>query len=628
MSNLFPITPELKAAAADALAADKRARREKIDPAEIARLRAILEDGGAPEGLQTLVGVVAEFARRGVPMTAIDAFRGDLVELGEDKEAQVGGAPAAHGNTWRAVLEAAFSVGKPAADAVDRAAPEVDLDRLFAGSPTVAAHAREVAARLKVAADLPALAALVIASAALAARVDGEISYAGGSTWRHPVSLMLAVEAPSGAGKSSVLAAMGDRVLEQREAEIVKAAEARVQDAKIERELLKHERARLMGAISGGKADAETSRARVREIDAILARPILGLPYFRQADTTPAQFVRRAQASGFSFLAAGEGAVILRQFAHGPDGSGDQLDALLAAYTGENYHRDRVGEAEIPRPIHPRLRAAALLLLQPGLLTPATEEEARLLERLARRGLFARALVARPRRLTRDEVLSMPGPTERAEATRRRYDAMVGFLARFGAEADPLAPEEPGVMRWADDANAAAVAFQERHKAEAEQGGEWHGGLGREEFSRRAGENVMRIAEVLRALRAAEAVTAGEDPPRELVVELVDFERARDFFVAYLVPNALAAFARATFDPISDDADRVLVVMRELGTALYSDLQRRLGRGWEKSRANDRLGRLDAALEALERRGLVVVERKQGRGGGKMIRLVAAAVAA
>jgi hypothetical protein len=59
MSNLFPITPELKAAAADALAADKRARREKIDPAEIARLRAILEDGGAPEGLQTLVGVVA-----------------------------------------------------------------------------------------------------------------------------------------------------------------------------------------------------------------------------------------------------------------------------------------------------------------------------------------------------------------------------------------------------------------------------------------------------------------------------------------------------------------------------------------------------------------------------------------
>ena len=88
----------------------------------------------------------------------------------------------------------------------------------------------------------------------------------------------------------------------------------------------------------------------------------------------------------------------------------------------------------------------------------------------------------------------------------------------------------------------------------------------------------------------------------------------------YFLPHALAVAARTVHDPIGDDADRVLKVIRESGQLTQRELQLKLGAGWGKAKPSDRASRLDAAVEELAGRGRIVVEK--GARGSKLLRII------
>lgn len=623
---MLSIAPEdLERARKHAAAEDARAR-ETVDQKERDRLVEAYEagtlDDKAHEDMCELVSILSG-ALHGADVNALAAMRS-----------------ASNGTTatvWAAALTIAAAIGKPVAS-VPENRPDFDLDKAFAGMPEVVAHCRAVSKRLKVSPDLAALTLLALGSGAAAARVEGEVCSTT-DRFRFPISLMIAPEVRSGLGKSAMIRAMGGTVLKRWEAEIVEAARVRIGDLKIDNDLRKKERSGLLTQIAkpDGNTDVAALRARVRAIDVQLSQPDPILPTIRLQDATPPAFVLATQNTGFGIFVAGEGSVALRRFME--EG---EIDALLAAYSGEDYMRKRVGEMGKAPVRHPDARAAALLMLQPGCLAPDTEERAILLKNLTERGFFARVLVARPRRYTEAEVLEMTDTVDddddldehdfatfspEAIGLQHRIDAMIRWITQWHADTDPLKPEEPKVIRWTRKASMHALQYQDRRKASGELGGEWYGRPGCEEFAGRAGEQVMRLATVLRVLRAAYDATSGEPASGEVLVDFQDFETARDVFETYFAPQAIAAFDRSTPDPIGDDAEHVRKVLCPLGNCMLSELEHRLGRGWGKQHKNDKVTRLAAALEVLEARNLVVIERRKGPGGGKRIRLVSKLVA-
>lgn len=549
-----------------------------------------LRSGDAPERVAPRLVVVRELAAHGAPFLAAQAYLARCAELSEtDRSAIVA-----------AVYHAQPSVGG------DAHLPSIDVEDLFGGSPAVVAQIDAVAERACANRDLMALGALAAASAALARKVAIRMPD-GFTTW--PI-LHVVAEATSGAGKGPMTRAMGcltTLARWERDVLVPRFATA-CRKAARERELLVAKRQAV--AVEQKKKfvkmgrTAETDRldAELEHLDAELARPIATPPYFVVNDTTPQRFVEMCHESGYVMLCHGEGKVLLSNFAK-TDGC-DGLGAQLAAWSVEAHQRDRINNADRPRPRDARLAAGMLLPLQPGVLAPSTPEAQAMLRDLADRGFFGRTIIARPRRAAVD-MTADPVIDDRGLEIQARYDQLLLDLCESGVDLDierPLAPANPAIVKFDADAGRDALAFRKRHSANGNEGGTMADSF-LEAVASKLGEQAWRIAAVIAALRVGKFGREG------FVVTMDDWKRAVRFTENYVLPHAMACAARVQGSVVDVDADELLNHIASRGPITKRALRARF-KNWGLAAGNDRRERFDAALETLVRRSQVIIEKR------------------
>lgn len=576
-------------------AEQEQARTELRLETERAEVRARLDADQAQPAEVAALAHVRDLQSHGAPYEAA------LVALGTWQ----GLTPGARA----AVADVAYAVGVACEEADPGAAlPELDVDDLFADVPVVAARAREVATMALTVPDMPAMAALAFASAACAARVVGVAYNKDGSEWRNWPHFYFAPTAPSGCKKSLVRDNMGGEAMAAYAADLARRWQEPAAADEDDRKLAESRKKSLLDSAAKGKPPldpGEPARLRAR-----LARPCVVVPRPTSAGGTPEQCVRRVQDAGCLFLAPDEGWAALRPFIAGREGH-ENVDPLLCMWSHSKYENDTIaGVGRGDKPQYPTLAGGAYLAMQPSVLEAKTPDDAMLLRKVQDRGLLARMLISQPRQLRVAERRAMREATQIAQHA-GHYDTFLrGLLWDEGAD-HPLRPAVPKQLRFADDANAALLAFQAEAEDSAAPGGHYEHRAGAE-FVRRQADHVARLAVVLAVLRMGKIADG--------VVELADVERACRAMTRYFLPHALAVAARTVHDPIGDDADRVLKVIRESGQLTQRELQLKLGAGWGKAKPSDRASRLDGAVEELAGRGRIVVEK--GARGSKLIRVV------
>jgi hypothetical protein len=596
-------SPEFLAASRAAQEAE-RAEREAaratvpVDEARVAELAAEIAGGSSAPDADAAAAEVAAIMGAGVPEEAVA------------RVVEVAGRYSPAGR--RAIVAAAREL-RARAPAPEQAraevVPDLDVDDLLGDCPALLARVREVAGTALCLPDMPALAGLAVTSCALAARVQGGMRNRNGSAWNAWAHLFICAEVRSGFAKTLVrdmidVEAETEHGKQSAVGEILRNAarvlRPQVSDDAAERDQFKRERTKLV-------AMAASNRDRLREIDERLARPQLHLPDQKPLHrVTPANFVRVAQRSGFVAALPDEGRATLEGFFAGREGRED-VDPLLCAFSGSPYSNSTIaGEVRGDNPQFERLHAAMFLPIQPGVLSPRTRDEARLLARVDERGLLARLLVARPRELTvaeADALRSRPAPTDTGAAWRR-------LVVAIGTEPigdHPLAPSTPHRIPFCPEAARAMLDFQARTTDSVRPGGSLHGKPGAALVARIA-DHAVRLATVLAVLREGRA-RADEVLERDVL-------RAIRVCDAYFLPHARMVAQRAILDPSADDAEAVLAAVRRIGAAVtrQREVQRELGRGWDAAR-------IKRALGELEQRGAVQVE--SAPRGAALIRLTA-----
>lgn len=599
--------------------------------------RHTIEQGTASPVLLQLAAACRTLRHRGVAADEVGVLLG-LAGKGVD------------GNALLAVRDFAYDIGNPEPETTPdagtvEAMPAIDIDDLFGGSPVVADMVRWVAGEIVCGPDLPALTILALASAACAVKVVGD-----SAGWVSAPHLYLAAEVASGENKSRVRRMCKAKMLADYAAGPVadwhtilgkKMGAAHV-DLKADRQVQVELLAKLKREHASPIVTMEVSAA-IDEIDRELkAKPVPVPDCWQPGKITPAQFIREMEVGGFVACFPDEGKETLWTFV-GENGKGD-LATLLCGFTGEEYKSSNIGATE--RGDQRRFRyyhSTVWLPLQLGVLTPATPEDARLLAMLADRGFLARFLIARPRAVTSAEA-----PGVREAHTRRwagvdvqttvvgPYVSLIGAIlnthgqvsepgdgpterqaeeARVGLP-HPLVPCRPWVFKYTDEATAELQhRYQVRTRDSAKKGGVYDTPMV-DNFVNRIADHAHRLATLLAILRHGGFEGGG-------TVELQDVQRAIRFLDGYSLPHTLAVYARATFAPVTDDADTILRIVRAHGELTKRDLLAKLpqgGRAWDKGKGTDRLTRLDVALESLESRGRIHLHAV--RKGSLLIRYV------
>ncbi len=628
-----PADPE--AAAAAALAVDPR-RRDGI--------RVALDAGEPPRPeLAAAASLLRSMRLRGFRPDDLEAVRSVLAPLDATE------ASAARDHAW--------AVGQPEPAEGDRdgrvsaAGPEVDLDDLFGGAPAVAAACRLAATIATCSTDLPALGVLALLSAACACKVVGRSrDRVAGRLWVGTPSLYVAPEVASGEGKSLVRDVLAGKMLDKRALEVALWHAELAEREGEEREWLAERKNIVTGELramaKAGDRGAASEKARdLAKIKAGIERPPTKPPdWIQWGAISPEHFVRQAQAGGFVALFPDEGKSALARFL-GEGGGREYIDPLLSAFSGASFtHTTIAGEQRGDRSRFNRFRCAMFLPIQPGVLSPATQVDGAMLTRLASRGLLARLLIARPRRFTSAEL---PGIMARGWAANADASAVRATMAAFeslladvvhadgqaageGGEGDParaaeerlvgrpnpLTPSRPWEFDFDQGASDELNDYQARTRVAAAVGGPADR-PGMAELYKRLADHAHRLSTLLAVIRRGGIQGGG-------VVEREDVARAIRFLDGYVLPHAEGVHRRAVYDPIGDDAELLLTLIRRRGEITMHNLKRALphdGRGWGKAKGGDRSTRLEVTIEALAADGQVIIE-SAGRGS-RVIRAVA-----
>lgn len=621
-----------------------------VDPKRRDGIRAALDQGVAPRPeLATAATALRSMRARGFRPDELEAIRSATADLDASE--------------FSAVRDHAWAIGSkperfdvlgnpdPAAAApVGHAGPEIDLDDLFGGSPQLAAMCRLASSIVLCSTDLPALVILAVASAAVAMKAVGRCrNPVGSSHWTGPPTLYLAAEVASGESKSLVrgLLAAG---LERRAAEVALWHAELAQAEGGKRKFDDQRRVILTRELAGYAKSNDAGAARevgreIARIEEAAAAPLPKAPKWLQwGAVTPERFAQQAAAGGFVALFPDEGKSALTKFLGDGAGGREYVDPLLTAFSGDFFTHETIsGEQRGDRARFLRFRASLFFPIQPGVLSPATQADGALLARMAQRGFLARMLIARPRRASSAERPALRAAARAAQGdaaavrkVRAEFDELMAGLLHGdgrhgGAEAEgdpvrraeeeavgrphPLVPALPWEFTFDEAARELLLAYQDRTTDAAAPGGEWDR-PGLAELVRRLADHAHRLATLLAILRSGGIEGGGE-------VTADDVGRAIRLLDRYFLVNAEGVHRRAVFDPIGDDAEVVLSLVRERGEITMRTLLRALphgGRGWGKAKGQDRTTRLDVAVDALASQGRVLVEAA-GRGS-RVVRAV------
>lgn len=483
--------------------------------------------------------------------------------------------------------------------------PEADFEDLFGGAPIVRDRVRDIVRQRRVPADFPVAGVLAIASIACAARLRSEFTHSNGAPIQFYPHEFVVLAAESGAGKSAAMDDTGFLALPAWVSWLDGQTSDEVFDDKAERRAAQR-------ALSSGKA---LVREDARRHERRLAQPHVATPDPLTDDTSPAQFVRDAQASGFLALAVEEGKELLDAFVRGET---ETMGPLLMAWDGRRKNRRRVGDEREGRgaPRFPDLHAAGLVVVQPTVLRGKDQADRDRLREVSKRGLFPRCALVLPRDITADEELAPPDPLPGADDRARAYFDLIRGLLQTQVGDHPLQPRAKGTdgeqvfggwsVSWEPDAAAVVSAFDSEWRAKAAAGGVYHGDELRAPQARRLSHHASRVAVLLAVLRAGRL---GPD----IVVTADDAARASRFARDYLWPHADAVLGRACETPVESAMSAVWAHLVEQGAQTRRQLSRKFPKLDEGERAADRRTLLDAALDFLERRGKVEKE-EQARG--------------
>ena len=607
-----------------------------VDPSRAAAIREALDAGKPvrPEITAFTSAIVAQKAR-GFRFEDIDPLwsASRLLDASE--------VEAVRGHAWR--------VGLPESASHDRGR-SIDIDDLFAGSPVAARMCRAAATVSLCSTDLTAMVLLAVASAGVAWKAVGRCkNRVGGGHWICPPSLYIAAEVASGECKSLVRSQLAT-ALERRAPKVVAWHKelAIVEGGRRKLAFIRKTEADKMSnkyAISDPEL-AQHWAKKAAEHEEELAKPVTKPPSWMQwGAVTPERFGQQGTLGGFVACFPDEGKDLLSKFL-GEGGGREYVGPMLTAFSGEWYSHETIsGETRGDRAKYNRFRATMFLPIQPGVLSPASQQDGALLARMAQRGLLARLLIGRPYRPTASERPALRKAAEEAQSDevavaelRAEFDALMRGIvegegdpnkgdedaqrdpARLAEEVDvgrphPLVPARPWVFEFDEDARAALLDFQNRTgDAAAPEGERSQPGIA--EFNRRLGDHAHRLATLLAILEQGAIEGGGH-------VRGVHVARAVRLLDGYFVPHALGVHERAIFDPIGDDAAVVLDKIRTRGTCTLRTLRGLLpagGRGWGKIKSTDRVTRLETAVEALVSAGRVVIE--QGAKGSRVVKLI------
>lgn len=529
--------------------------------------------------------------------------------------------------TTAGVVEAR-QIGIPAgSDEAERYVPQIDADDLFGEIPVMRDMMRHVAGEVVCPPDLPILTALALFSAAVAVKAVGDCA-----GWKHPPNLYIAAEVASGENKTRVRKMLGGNELVTRNKCGVTAWYEAVADARGgQAEALKYQReakVTRLRALAKSDGDHEQQAELGKEI-AVITRQLADLAAVRPPQSvvvgciTPEQFVREQGLGGFVAIVADEGRESLLKFSGNGSTASGNLPPFLSAFSGEpsaNLTIDATKREDVT--LFRNLHATVWLPLQPGVLTPTTPDESRMLANLGTRGALARLLIARPRPVLAAEAPAIReahaarGPSEGALITADYAELFKRIVHGEGAEAQegdgiperraeetmikrphPLVPARPWVFTYTPDAAAALFAYQRRTQDSARPDGTNTGPM-LAEFAARLADHAHRLATLLAILRHGRIEGGG-------TVTASDVGRVVRFLDGYALPHALDVYARARATPLEGDAARVLRVVAKRGQLTRRELQLALGVGWAKAKGTDRQERLDDALDMLEADGRI-----------------------
>lgn len=438
--------------------------------------------------------------------------------------------------------------------------------------------------------DLAALLALAVLSAAVAGRIEVEITDA----WREWVCLYVIAILPPGTRKSAVYGHLV-KPLEEWELEVARESDPERLAAMDLVDMRKRALAAAKkAALKGGPQD-DVRQARLRLEEAIAKVP----PSTRLLiqDATPeVMLVVMEESGGRTALLAPEGDPL--RIADGRySGSGDaRLGPLKQAWSGEQIRVDRVGRSAV------YIRRPALTLgltLQPGVIESLKNKGS-----FRGEGVFGRVLWGQPHHGLGSRLVGEAVPALDRDAERRFLSILSLLLRVSPASIEDGGSPVPHVMTLSDDAKSALYQFQAELEPQFTDGGrlavvrDWGG---------KAAGQAIRIAALIELAFRAEV---GQDLDGGVI-------RTKAMESGIKLMRALTTHALRVLGPANQQTHLLGYVLRRVLQLPEGSTVRDLHRACQGHSQIGGMDHLRELLDELAKRGCVRLREHRQPGPGR-----------
>ena len=392
-------------------------------------------------------------------------------------------------------------------------------------------YVEAVAESVQVAADMPAVAALVVGALCL----QGKAVIRGKPDWFEPLNLFAVAVAPPAERKSAVLQSMTSTIY-QFERDANEQNRDAIAEYQIHRNVLEKTVRELEDKVAKGKATMDAVIEARQELEALeTVRPLRLLA----DDASPEALTSLlAENGGRMAVVSSEGGIF--ETLSGRYSQAVSIDTFLKAHAGDPIRVDRKGRPSEYIP-HPAL--SVLLTIQPQVLDGLMGNAA-----FRGRGLCARFLYAIPTsKVGGRQFETTPIPPE----VRARYEAVIYSILAIPSE------DKPAVLKLSSEAYRLSAAFaaelEPRLKGDLESIGDWAG---------KCHGVILRIAGILHLMGQS-----GMESP----VSVQTMESAIGIG-RYFIEHAKAAYSLMGADAQTQDAKYIL---RQLERGQYKSISKR-----------------------------------------------------
>jgi hypothetical protein len=428
--------------------------------------------------------------------------------------------------------------------------------------------------------DLAAMLSIANVSAAMAGKVAVRVR----EDWIEPVNIYSLTGLDVGNRKTAVHDAT-KTPLEEFEASLIRDAQPKIADAKIEYDMTVMRLEHLKKAAA--KEDDRQRRAQMIEDAKEIAKDLQEMKVpavpklIASGDITPEAIASAlADQDGRLFVSSDEGELF--QMLAGRYGNGANFEIVLKSHTGGKIRVDRRGRSEIIE----RATLTIGMTVQPDVLRGIAENPA-----FRARGLTARFLYTLPPSLV-GRRKSTPEPL--SEEAQSEYSRRIKTLAAISKIEAEDGKREPSLVRLSAEARDYLTAFMEEIEPQLAEGGELRA-VG--DWANKLAGAVVRLAAILHFAERSFDPMSVREIPAKAIKSAIKIGR-------YLIPHAQAAYAQMGADPEIEDAKYVLRWIENTKSAAEPVFTRCEAQNWNSVRF-PKVTDIDPALKLLEAHGYV-----------------------